>query len=457
MVNLMNPRSSVVLCVLSVWCFGAFMSGCSDNNDVAPRKDMTTEDASPDLTEDMSKDMPDDKDMPDPPDMKDMPKDIPVLDMCEPEDVTNFCQGKCGMQTVKCTDNPQTFDCGPCEVAKVEILEPVPKPDGELFINLGKDPVPLDARALDDQGMEVPCNLVWSVQNTTEINAPDFAKIVERDDGQYLQPVAEGSVTLKASCNMQEADAKLRMILPGYLPKATAFKVWLRPEDGLQTNASNQVVAWENSVVDGPDFKPPGMARPLIERKNLEGFDTVSFSGQNALVVDVPNGDPFVRFNQTYTLFSVLKADLARPLGSQVIFGGCDADGSYQIRLQANVTNTLSYYHQLDPDNKPDEFVTSAASPIRLADQFILLTVHVDGKNLRIRLNGQTVYVDDKRFLGMGRQFNVNRIGSWCQETAGFQGQIAEVLMYEVAFDENDDLDYRAQIENYLMLKYNLF
>lgn len=387
------------------------------------------------------------------PDMVIDKPDMPDYEMCAPpDDLSMFCAGRCGMQEVPCTDGEQVFDCGACDVSSVEILEPKPADGAGLVLQLGESAKTLKGRALDAQGMEVPCELQWAVTNDNPEQSAELARVTNVEGQPSLLPITQGKINLTATCEQTSATLPVQLQLPGYTLAPTAHKLWLRPEFGLEAT-EGKVSAWRNTITDHPDFIAPADREPSVMEAGLKGFSTLSFDGTQGLEATPEGSLKYVYLRQEATIFMVLKADQARTVMSQLLLGGCQADGDYQLRTKANVSNVLVYYH-LQKD--APEFFSQDLDPTRIADGFVVLTVHADATSLRLRINGQSIHTIDGRVLGSGRSFNIANVGSWCNGMIGFQGQIAEVLGFEAGFGAPEALAYRDRIERYLLNKYGL-
>lgn len=384
------------------------------------------------------------------PDMVVDKPDMPAVEMCQPpDDLSMFCAGLCGMQEVPCTDGEQVFDCGACEVSRVEILEPA---GADLVLQLGEDATLLKGRALDAQGQEVPCQLEWSIANDNAAQSAELGRVVNVEGQPALLPITQGKINLTATCEQTTTTIPVQLQLPGFTLAPTAHKLWLRPEFGLEVN-EGKVSAWRNTITDHPDFIAPADRNPTLSAAGLKGFSTLDFDGSQGLEATPEGSLKYVYLRQEATVFMVLKANQARTVMSQLLLGGCQADGDYQLRTKANVSNVLVYYH-LQKDAA--EFFSQELDPTRIADGFVVLTVHADATSLRVRINGQSVHTIDGRVLGQGRSFNIANVGSWCDGMIGFQGQIAEVLGFEAGFGAPESLEYRDRIERYLLNKYGL-
>lgn len=374
-------------------------------------------------------------------------------DMCmPPDDLSQFCKDKCGMQVVSCTGGEQSFDCGFCEVAAVEIKAPQAEPSG-LVVNLGEDAIPLEAVALDAQGAAVPCEIQWTITNDDPQQQAVLAKQVVVDGESRLLPVSQGKVSLEAACGEVKATLPVQILLPGFTKAPTAHKLWLRPEFGMEVS-DGKLTAWRNTIAAHPDFIADGAGNePSVVEAGLAGYNVASFGGTQRLVATPESQLKYVYLRQQASIFMVLKTDQAREAQSQLLIGGCNADGGYQLRTKANESNVLVYYH-MQKDSA--EFFSQEFNPTRLADGFVLLSVQADDAGLRVRINGQPAHYYEGQVLGQGRSFNIANIGGWCDGMIGLKGQVAEVLGFEAGFGQDDEVEYRDRIERYLLNKYAL-
>ena len=377
----------------------------------------------------------------------------PSPDLCVPEDLSDFCQDKCGIYQVPCMQG-QEFDCGLCDPMTVQIIEPSP-PSGQqaLELSLGQEPVRLVGQAVDAQGSPVACELRWSVIPTDATQRSPLARLLTLDEGPALLPITQGEIDLEAACGQVKTTLRVRMTLPGYSANPTAHKLWLRPEAGLESS-QGRVTAWRNTITDQPGFVASSMERaPSLIEAGPGGFPALGFDGSQGLQTKALGQLGYVAFRQRMTLFVVARSEVARLPSSQFLIGGCRVDGEYQLRMKANESNTLVYYH-LQRDQEPDQSFTREVNPTRLADGLVVLTVQADEAALRVRLNGQPVETREDRILGQGRAFHVGHLGAWCDGAIGLRGQIVEVLGFEDGFADAERAVYRDLIERYLMNKY---
>ncbi len=448
----MGLTRALLFCSLTLGCALTTLA-CGDDD---PRDDEPA-DTSADLPHapDDAPDAPDSDHDLDPDAATDMPMS------CQPLSRASACVARCGPVPDGC-DN--IINCPQCPITRVELLVPAPD-DAPVEIMLGGEPITLQARAIDASGVEAACDFSWRAERVDAPTQPALGAVIDMQGAPIYSALSVGEMTLTARCGELEVSQLVRHVAPRYEGNASALKLWVRPEIGLTLDAQGHVSAWQNQVVSQPTL----IAMPALDGSQTtwapqladaarNGFPLLQFGGQAGLITTGQGSVQSFDLMDAMSLLVVLKTDVARPLISGLIAGGCgpELDGQFQVRVDSSERNQLVYF--ADQSLADPDFDLRRFNAIRLADELVLLGVHIDAMGLRVRLNGELAMSVEEPALGAQQRFVINRIGHWCTAPLALQGQLAEVMLLGSALDDADAdaRAYRERLERYLRTKYAL-
>ena len=228
---------------------------------------------------------------------------------------------------------------------------------------------------------------------------------------------------------------------PGGVGSADELSLWLRPDEGVTTDASG-VNSWEDQSGNGNDATQTDDAeKPAFGSTTINGINVVTFDGD----------DDFLRTNiaslpsSSHALFSVGTAG-----GAGAVFGV--NDGSF------NTLRTLEY----DPDaSTAKAFQDGSAVGGAPAGGVSILASGFDGSNVDVRTNGGAA---SSTTTGTNANGTYASVGAEVLNSTGdpqqpipeaqnpFGGELAEIIAYNQTLNKAQ----RLIVENYLAAKYSI-
>ncbi|WP_370086482.1 hypothetical protein [Ekhidna sp.] len=230
----------------------------------------------------------------------------------------------------------------------------------------------------------------------------------------------------------------VQTIAPGGV--SAGLTLWLRPEDGVSVNASNQVTSWADVSGNGNDADQGDNAeKPTLLENEVNFNDAIDFSDDFL--------DGVAGFN-THDYFMVLKPDATVQAGSGNGFVLGLRNGSFDgLYLGINGGDTLVGHAVNTYRSAYLDAVASIEGPV-----FILNSRNNAGAT------GQDILIDDVlRSTGDGGTFanrsnSYFRLGNNFNNTDSYDGKIAEVISYDTRLSDSD----RRDVVSYLALKYGV-
>lgn len=232
----------------------------------------------------------------------------------------------------------------------------------------------------------------------------------------------------------------VQTIAPGGI--SAGLTLWLRPEDGVNVNVSNQVTSWADVSGNGNDADQGDNAeKPTLLENEVNFNDAVDFSDDFL--------DGVAGFN-TQDYFMVLKPDATVQAGSGNGFVLGLRNGSFDgLYLGINGGDTL-VGHAVNTYRSA--YLDAAAS---IEGSVFILNSRNDSD---ISPTAQNILINDVvRSTGDGGTF-VNRSNSYFRlgnnfnSTDSYDGKITEVISYNARLSDSD----RRDVVSYLALKYGV-
>ncbi|MBI9066803.1 MAG: DUF2341 domain-containing protein [Salinivirgaceae bacterium] len=285
---------------------------------------------------------------------------------------------------------------------------------------------------IDDAEIEVPETIILEISGSTGATlgatTSHTTTINDNDDEGFDGPGGVGS-----------ADGTGSLVL------------WLRGDDGISTDGSNGITAWDNMIgISGLNMVPATTAKPIWREAELNGHSVVSFENVNdALVTVAPLSATYFPYNEATTLTITThdnltqQSDMYTTGTSPTAWPGTNRFTShipwngttyFDIGQCCGAEGRISFGYQ-------SSWIGSASLFTYRAGTTYGKEVWKDNTSVKTvaGTSAFTNHPDYKFYLGR-------------QETHPFQGDFAEFIMYTKAVNN-------AQINilnNYLAAKYNL-
>jgi len=206
--------------------------------------------------------------------------------------------------------------------------------------------------------------------------------------------------------------------------------MWLRADAGVMTNASG-VTVWEDQSGSSNDATQASASNePELLNAAINGYPTLNFLGDDWLGFDS------MLSLQDMTIFLVARNNGP---GVGLILGPAAVDNS-QIRYE-NPTQILS----VGTGNN----LSAITSTIGNNQVYHSITIRYDGVTWEVWRDGVLASSTPEGVTG---PLTLGRLGSWFGGQFGLVGEIAEVMVYDVALA----MPQRIEAESYLRTKYAL-
>ncbi|MEP1033081.1 T9SS type A sorting domain-containing protein [Ekhidna sp.] len=232
----------------------------------------------------------------------------------------------------------------------------------------------------------------------------------------------------------------VQTIAPGGV--SAGLTLWLRPDDGVSTTASNLVTSWADVSGNGNDAdQGDDNEKPTLLENEINFNDAIDFTDDFL--------DGIAGFN-THDYFLVVKPDLtiqtSNDIGFLLGFRNGSFDGLY-LGDQGDVTNAV-VGHAYDIYRSADASGT-ISGPVTILNSRNNATA--DGQELF----ADDVQIDDteQNAGSFGNRTNsFFRLGNNFLQTESYDGKIAEVISYNTRLGDTD----RRDVVSYLGLKYGV-
>ncbi len=229
------------------------------------------------------------------------------------------------------------------------------------------------------------------------------------------------------------------------VPQRSAdMALWLRADVGITTNGLTSVTGWQdqsNNVYTAA--QPISANRPEMIADSINGLAAVNFNGSSKWL-QLPAG--YTNFDKGATVFAVIKPPSGSALSDARIFDFANGANNGAFRLYQPTKSGVSFAFY-NSGTKTVNATSGITSGFNIAE-----VVH-DGSNAgTISVNGGTAVSNG----AMGpipvvlRQSNF--IGKGYTNSAYFEGQMAEILIYNRPLTDAE----RSRIKSYLFYKYGL-
>jgi hypothetical protein len=224
----------------------------------------------------------------------------------------------------------------------------------------------------------------------------------------------------------------------------TGLRTWLRADvNGTTATDGAAVTTWADQSGNGFVFQGPNP--PIYKTGILNGKPVVRFDGVNDTLNVVWTGTPIMALASPYTIFTVVRIATV-PAADKDIVVFSDAGQLWSGIIRRNATEWAHYNRESSANSKAVLDTVAVA-----AGEVALLAYDWDGVNVHLWRNGTlkaTTAAGGGRYGGVGETW----LGSFCNTANFLDGDIAEVLMYNVALSATD----RQKTEAYLKGKYGI-
>lgn len=232
----------------------------------------------------------------------------------------------------------------------------------------------------------------------------------------------------------------VQTIAPGGV--SAGLTLWLRPDDGISTTASDLVTSWADVSGNGNDAdQGDNNEKPTLLENEINFNDAIDFTDDFL--------DGIAGFN-TQDYFLVLKPDATVQSGSGNGFVLGLQNGSFDgLYLGVTAGDTL-IGHAVDAYRSA--YVDGAAS---ISDPVFVLNARNDAS---VSPTAQDILINDATVSnGDGGTFanrtnSYFRLGNNFNSTDSYDGKIAEVISYDARLSDSD----RRDVVSYLALKYGV-
>ncbi|HRS54359.1 MAG TPA: PKD domain-containing protein, partial [Bacteroidales bacterium] len=233
-----------------------------------------------------------------------------------------------------------------------------------------------------------------------------------------------------------------RCFIPSGLPNLT---LWLRADKGIVLSGSN-VVIWQDQSGNAYNFSQSTSSnQPLLVANAINYLPAIKFDGTNDYLA---TSTPITGIDaSSITLFCLAK-------GNSQSGGSSNAKSMFSIGTTAtgfwlarNVSNQKLMLY-----NKGSSIITTATLPNTGFGYRIFGAVKTYASDTKVYQNDTLVgYSTNANIIGSFTNNNANIGGNSVTSGALYNGEIAEMVLYTSALNDND----RQIVERYLAAKYN--
>jgi hypothetical protein len=221
--------------------------------------------------------------------------------------------------------------------------------------------------------------------------------------------------------------------------------VWLKADNGVITDSSN-VTAWVDVSGSGINASQSVSSnQPTYVSEIINDLPAVNFNG-SAQFLRFPSG--FADFTDGMSIFIVLEPTGFTTADARIVDFGDSSNLNSDVTLCQPTSESFGLYIANSSGGQ-----TSVISNGIAQDSYQLIEVIFDGSSTATLFTGG---VEGAQNISLYSIDNISRSGNYIgQSTAGgayFEGQIAEILIYNTALSDEE----RQGVESYISLRYNL-
>jgi hypothetical protein len=247
--------------------------------------------------------------------------------------------------------------------------------------------------------------------------------------------------------NKAQADAYVAFLAsnpPAPAVPSSGLQLWLRADAGVAYDGSNNVTTWSDQTGNYP-VTQSGSAEPTYVANDINGEPALRFNGSQFLANSGNMG-----LNADMTVITVAMTTAPASQGYMTYLGPGDSNGSGGGANQGT-NRALGYTNSQQLFDTSGIYCQGAATPA--AGTFVAEAATLDSTLQNVVFYRNGVQTATGRLSGVQNLGAGITVGSTPDPSSGWQGDIAEVLVYDHKLSSSDF----AQVDGYLANKYGYY